>query len=89
MSDNSGALPSPLLFSARADSVLFKFIQANNGNPRGITIEAVEQLVVKYVLKYLLRYDTNPCVVWPDVLLSNILGGIQAYHSAQLSDILR
>jgi len=89
MQPNARALPSTLLFYARTDSVLHQFIHANRGNPRGITIEAVEQLVVKYVLKYLLRDDTNPCVVWPDVLLSNILGGIQAYHSAQLSDILR
>lgn len=86
---NTGALPSPLLFYARADSVLFKFIQANNGNPRGITIEAVEQLIIKYALKKLLRDVTNPYVVWPDIVLSNILQGSQAYHSAQLPDMLK
>jgi len=89
MSANTRTLPSPLLFYARSGSLLFKFIQVNHGNPVRITIEDVEQLIIKYCLKKMLRDVTNPYVVWPDIVLSNILDGCQAYHSTQLPDMLK
>ena len=67
MSANTRTLPSPLLFYARSGSLLFKFIQVNHGNPVRITIEDVEQLIIKYCLKKMLRDVINLYVVWPEL----------------------
>ena len=84
-----GPLPTPLLFYARADSFLYEFIRARGRDPKGIAIEDVEQLIVKYVLEKRLCDINSPSVVWANIHLTNVLQGFHAYHSSQLGDILR
>ena len=82
-------LPSPLLFYARTGSYLWNFIEDSRRDPKGITVEDVEHLIVKYVLRKQLCDINNPSVVWANVHLTNVLQGFHAYHSSQLPDILR
>ena len=65
------------------------FIQASGGDPKGITVEDVGHLIVKYILEKQLCDINNPSIVWANICLTNVLQGFHAYHSTQLNDILR